>query len=60
MKRVWDHTPQHTVHNTIKYFTCEAGECQGNLFKSLLIAAQFLFILANLDHSAVDKDLAPC
>ena len=47
---VWGHTPQPTVHNTIKYFTCESGECQGNLFKSLLISAQFLFTLPKGTH----------
>ena len=46
MKRLWDHTPQHTVHNTVLHFTCEQGECQGNLFKSLFMVAQILFTLS--------------
>ena len=46
----WGHTPQPTVHNTIKYFTCEQAECQGNLFKSLFIAGQFLFTLSKGTH----------
>ena len=45
MKRLWDHTPQHTVHNTVNYFTCVLVECQGNLFKSLFSHFYFLFTL---------------
>ena len=40
-----DHTPQHTVHNTINHFTCEDADCQGNLFKSLFCRQLFLLTL---------------